>query len=354
MNFRVTCLFFFIFVCRANSWAQTNLPDRQEIPDLHNLNPVDSALLQLYKDSFQTDLMDILDFLNGPEIKKRDTTVYNMDRSSHAEVSLGFVSRNLVYGRDMGISGPGFFPSTTYYHKYGFFVGLTLAFYTNQSIATATPVPATVPYAGFQRTFFRRWFLGVAYSRTFLGYGSVESRNMLVNDFSFSTSVDLWKRLILGFSAYIDWSSLNLPRKVLPGFEKRSYEVPVSLRKEFLIYHCLGAKVFTITPILTAYFATDNFAFIRQRAVAEETGGTLAVYTPNVDHFFGFADIEPSLHIDWRIRNVEIYVLPALAIPFNVFDYQTSSRVTNPHMYEFYVQAGVKYLFHLNKVLKKK
>ncbi len=354
MNRRAAYLFVFTFLFTVTLWAQTNAPDRSGIPDMHKLSPVDSALLEIYKDSFQTDLMNFLDIFNDIQIKKKDTSVYNMDRSSRAEVSLGFVSRNLVYGRDMGISGPGFFPSTTYYHKYGFCVGLTLAFYTDPTIASATPVPATVPYAGFQRTFFKRWFLGVDYSRTFLGYGSVESRNMLVNDFAFSTSIDFWKRLILGFSAYIDWSSLNLPRKALPQFEKRSYEAPLSLRKEFIIYNFIGAKVFTITPAITAYFATDNFAFIRQRAVAEQTGGTLSVYTPAVDHFFGFTDIEPSLNLDWRIRNVDIFALPALAIPFNVFDYQTSSRVKNPHEYEFYVQAGVKYLFHLNKVMKKR
>lgn len=331
-------------------WAQKNQEDLSSIPDIHKLGPVDSALMELYRDSFENDLINFLSIFQDPKARRADT-VYSMDRSSHAEVALGFASRNMVYGRDIGISGVGFYPSIDYYHKYGFFAGFGLTLYTDPAIENLAPVPAVALYAGFRRTFFKRWFLEASYTRTFLTYGSVESKNMLINDFAFASSVDCWKRLIFSFSAYVDWSSLSVIRG-LPLFERRSYEIPLSLRKEFIIYDFIGARIFTITPIITAYFATDNFAFIRQRAVAEETGGKLSYYTTSVDHFFGFVDVEPSLSLDWRIRNVDIFALPALAIPFNTFDYQTGSRVKNPKEYEFYVQAGVKYLFHLNKIRK--
>src|ERR1700761_8952157 len=64
--------------------------------DLNKLSPADSALLEVYKDSFQRDLDMVLDLFAITKLSKTDTSVYDIDKSSHAEAGIGFVSRILV------------------------------------------------------------------------------------------------------------------------------------------------------------------------------------------------------------------------------------------------------------------
>jgi len=161
----------------------------------------------------------------------------------------------------------------------------------------------------------------------------------------------MYKRLILSAALYVDFTAARI--RSLPAFDRRSVEIALSLRKDFVLYKFIGAKVFTITPAFNVYFATDNLAFVRQRTAAEQKHGALGQYTTAIDNFFGFVDMEPSLTVDWRIRNFDISVTPVLAIPFNQFDYTSNTRVENPKQYRFYVHAGVKYLFNVKPLRKK-
>lgn len=344
----------FIMLAGSSVYGQSESNANFKPINLDSLSEEQKALLIEYKDSFEDDLHNVLDVFYGAEKKRFDTTVYDMDRSSHVEIGLDFVSSNLINGRTTGISGVAFYPSITYIHKTGFYFALAPGFYTDRSVVKATAVPLISLSAGFQRTFFKRWFLGVGYSHNFITYGGTVSRRLLNNSLSFSTSVDVWKHLILGGSACIYWSSVH--SRLLPEAFKFSAEVILTIRKEFIIYKFIGAKVFTIAPALNFYLGYDNMAFARQLGASEVKADSTTkkqITKVVVNKYFGFLDIEPSVTLDWRIRNFDISVVPTLAIPFNTLNTQTNTRVFNPKVYRFYVQAGVRYLFHVKKNKRK-
>jgi len=340
--------------------AQAPANGAPKLLNLDSLSADDQALLMQYQDSFKNDLYDFLDVFAKPGKNQIDTSVYDMDRSSHTEVSLGFVSRQLINGRVIALSttkgklialyGVGFYPAVAYYHKYGFYLELSTTFYTDYAIAHATPVPVVSPSAGYAHTFFKRWLLGASYTRTFNTYGSAESRLLLNNTMTFTSSVDIWKKLIFTscFSTY--WSTDRSAG--LPADEKLSTELVLSLKKVFTFYKFLGAKEFSITPALNFYFANDNRTYITALAVSDvkkDVKKDTVVRTQNVNDFFGFLDLEPSVDFDWRIRNLDIYFTPTLAIPFNIFYPGKDERALNPKVYRFYAQAGIKYLFNVKR-----
>ena len=345
-----------IVISPMNSGAQTRTDSVPKVINLDSLSAEDEALFVQYKDSFKNDLYDFLEVINSSKQIKIDTSVYNMDRSSHVEVSLDFVSRQLINGRIIALStskgkvisltGVGFYPTVMYYHKYGFYAALNTTFYTDYKIAHATPVPVVTPSAGYGHTFFKRWFIGAGYQRTFNTYGSSLSRILLNNTMTITSSVDVWKKLIFSSAFYIFWSSDHSVS--LPADEKLSVELVLSLKKEFIIYKFLGAKEFTITPAMNFNFANDNRTFVSALAVSDvkkDSKKDTVVRTQNVNDFFGLLDLEPSINFDWRIRNVDIFLLPTLAVPLNIFYPAKDERVLDPKVFRFYVQAGVKYLF---------
>ena len=353
------------FVIPVITRAQTGNDSAPKMLNLDSLSEEDQALLLQYQDSFKNDLYDFLDVFSKQKIKAIDTSVYNMDRSSHAEVSLGFLSRQLINGRVIALSttkgkllvlnGVGFYPSVAYYHKYGFFFDISTTFYTDYNIAHATAIPAISPSAGYGHTFFKRWFLGANYTRTFNTYGSAESRILLNNAMTFTSSIDLWKKLIFTSSFYVYWSSDHSAS--LTTDEKLSTELVLSLKKVFTIYKFTGAKEFSITPAMNFYFANDNRTYITALAVSDvkkDSKRDTVVKTENVNDFFGLLNLEPSVDFDWRIRNVDIYFTPTLAIPFNIFYPAKKERVLNPKVYRFYAQVGIKYLFCVKKKRKDK
>ena len=339
-----------------NLGAQMRNDSLPKVINLDSLSADDEALLVQYKDSFKNDLYDFLDIISPTKQVKVDTSVYDMDRSSHVEVSLDFVSRQLINGRIIALStskgkvialtGVGFYPTIMYYHKYGFYAELNTTFYTDYKIAHAAPVPVVTPSAGYEHTFFKRWFIGAGYEHTFNTYGSSLSRQLLNNTMTITSSVDVWKKFIFSSVFYVFWSSDHSAS--LPPDEKLSVELLLSLKKEFVIYNFLGAKEFTITPAMNFNFANDNRTFVSALAVSDVKGDSkkdTIVRTQNVNDFFGFLDLEPSINFDWRIRNVDIFLLPTLAVPLNIFYPGKDERVLDPKVFRFYVQAGVKYLF---------
>lgn len=337
----------------SRSYGQSVTDSILHFINLDSLSVDNKELLAKYKDVFEDDLHDFLDIFNNNPKSKVDTTVYDMDRSSHVEAGLDFVSSNLINGRLTGIKGVGFFPVVSYFHKTGIYFSVSPGFYTDRAIVKVTDVPFVTLTAGYQHTFFKRWFLGIAYSRNFVTYGGPVSRLLLDNTLNLSTSVDIWKHIIIGGSGTIYWSSYH--GRLLPESEKFSPEIILTLRKEFFIYKFIGAKIFTIAPALNFYFGNDNRVLLRQLNTSEAKGDTTAkkeITKVITNNYFGFLDVEPSVAFDWRIRNLDIYVTPALAIPFNTLDTKTDKRIMDPKIYRFYVQAGIKYLFCVKKKRK--
>ena len=334
-------------------WCQAITDSIPSFINFDSLSLDDKALLTKYKDVFEDDFHDFLDIFNDSPKSKIDTTVYDMDRSSHVEVGLDFVSSNLINGRLTGISGVAFNPSVAYYHKTGLYFSISPGFYTDPAIVKATDVPLVNLSVGYLHTFFKRWFLGVGYSRSIVTYGSTVSRRLLDNTLSLSTSVDIWKHIIIGAGGDIYWSSIH--SRLLPETEKFSSQIVLNVRKEFFIYKFIGAKVFTITPALNFYFGDDNRAISKQLGSTEVKGDSATkkqITKVIANNYFGFLDIEPSVAIEWRIRNLDIYATPTLAIPFNTLDTKTDNRTLNPKIYRFYIQAGIKYLFCVRKKRK--
>jgi hypothetical protein len=348
----VSVALFFLLACNSIQ-GQTVTDTIPSFINFDSLSLDDKALLYKYKDVFEDDLHDFLDIFADSSKSKIDTTVYDMDRSSHVEVGLDFVSRNLINGRITGISGVSFNPFISYYHKTGLYFSISPGFYTDPAIVKATDVPLINLAAGYQHTFFKRWFLTVGYSRNFVTYGSTISRNLLDNTLSFATSADIWKHIILGGSADIYWSSIH--GRSLPQSETFSSQIVLTVKKEFFVYKFIGAKVFTITPALNFYFGNDNRAFAKQLGSSEVKGDSATkkeITKIIANNYFGFLDIEPSVMVDWRIRNFDIYATPTLAIPFNTLNTKTDKRPLNPKIYRFYIQAGIKYLFCVKKKRK--
>src|ERR1019366_2504609 len=213
--------------------------------NLDSLNADDKALLLLYKDSFDRDVQDFMFVITDSKKMKFDTTVYSMDKSSHAEVGLDFVSRILANGRDVGVTGVFFSPSIAYLHKTGLYFGMSMGFYTYKVISRQSHVPMIGLASGYQHIFFKRWHFSFGYSRTITTYGfPLFTRSLLVNNFSVLNSVDIWKHLIIGTGVYINWSTIKISRVALLSFESHAVEIALSLRREFIIYKFIGAKVF--------------------------------------------------------------------------------------------------------------
>ena len=357
--FILLCLLFYAPVLHGQSLNATP----PKILNLDSLSNEDKDMLIEYLDSFKNDLAEVLDVFNLNKKGSPDTSVFDMDHRSHIEIGLDFASRILVNGRivqlsttkgkAIGLNGVGFYPSVEYYHKTGMYFALGTTFYTDSAIAHSTPVPVVSLTAGYSHTFFKRWFLSSAYSRTFNTYGSSESRKLLNNTMSFSSAIDIWKKLIFTSTLYAYWSSDH--SSTLPSDEKSSIELLLSLRKEFVLIKFLGAKEFSITPTLSLYFANDNRTFVTALGVSDvkkDNRKDTVTRTQNINNFYGLLNIEPSVNIDWRIRNLDISLTPVLAVPFNIFYPGKDVRVLNPKVYRFYVQAGVKYLFCVKRKAK--
>ena len=354
--------------------AQQADTTKRQIISLENLNPEDSALLEQLKAEFDQEVKDIKASVLYKKLRPIDTTVAMMNNSSHAEIGLDFTSRILSNGRSSGVKGVGFYPSAMYYHKTGFYASLSMAFFTDSTIRHSAKVPAIYLTPGFYRTFFKWWTFGTGYTRSFVTYGNDFQRGLLNNTFSLYNSVNCKGYLTISVGASISWSSNLNNRKViirrpLQPQKNETYRsltqklgqgytagVTVSLKKDFSFYNVLGAKVFSITPELLFVFGRDNNAFIQTQYIRGLNQKTDTTYRLAYDNMFGFLNLEPALTANWRIKNLEIYAAFRCAIPFNEFVQENgvAGRVTNPHHYYPYAEAGVKYLFRVARKSKTK
>jgi hypothetical protein len=193
---------------------------------------------------------------------------------------------------------------------------------------------------GFERTFYEWWSLDAYFDHTFIFYGA--NRNYLATTFNLNNSVNV-----------LDYISLDVYYSIYfggpaPAREKQySNILSFGLSHDFKIYRFLGAKVFTITPEFLTNVGNDNY--VRNRLLARDENGGLTLTKPATDNFFGLLDLEAGINFDYRIKNLQIYIDPRLAIPFNVVPTNATStapyRNNDPDKPLFYVTAGVKYLF---------
>lgn len=338
----------------------------QKTLSLDSLSDEDLALLEEYQDSFMRELSDIRSAIGVTRrsYKPIDSTVGQMNRASHMEIGLDVSGPILSNGRSSGLTGPVFYPSAMYYHKWGLYAALSMGFFTDSTIRTRAKVPLVVVSPGFSRTFFNRWSVAVGYSRSFVFYVNDVQKGMLNNNISLSTGFDFWRYISLSVSAGISWSSnLRSKKYVTVLLKKVSYRtitidagqaysanIGLTLRKDFSFYNVLGAKFFTVSPELYFLFGHDNNTLIT-RSVNRPNGppGSPSGGLLTSDKFFGFLDIEPGLTLSWRIRNVELYGAFHCGIPFNEYDTDKLVRVKNPKEYYPYGQGGIKYLFRIKK-----
>lgn len=320
---------------------------KHQITSLDSLSPEDLALLDEYKDSFDIELQDFKDLLKVYRKKQIDTSVAQIDHSSHAEIGLDFASRLLSNGRSSGLKGVAFYPSAMYYHKWGFYAALGLGFMTDSAIRHSAPVPLMFISPGFSRLFFNKWQLNIGYTRGILFYGTSLEKGILNNTITFYNSFDFWHYIELAASMQASWSSDKRSRFLA---ERYSVGVGLWLKHDFRFFNFIGSKVFTLTPELYFLFGHDNGTFLVRRLAGEQYGRPVVLQH---DLFFGFLDVEPALTADWRIRNLDIYAGFHLAIPFSEFDDDTKTRVKNPKHYYPYAQAGIKYVFMIKKKRKK-
>lgn len=325
------------------------------------------ALLEEYKDSFMNEVKEIKSTVLYKKQKPIDTTVVLMNKLSHVEIGLDFASRVLSNGRDAGVKGVVFYPSVMYYHRLGFYAALSMAFYTDSTIRNSAKVPNVFFSPGFYRTFYNRWSFGLSYTRSFVLYGNAFQKGLLNNTLSLYNSFNFWNYLTLSVGAGISWSSnlnnrhIALGRRITYRLltqklgESYSANISVSLKKDFCFYNVLGAKVFTLTPSLLFVFGHDNNAFLQKQFKKGQNQLLDSTYRLAYDNLFGFLNLEPGLTADWRIKNFEIYAAFHCAIPFNEFveSGSVAGRITKPHHYYPYAEAGMKYLFRIEKKMRK-
>lgn len=373
----VFCILLLAFF-QSRSYGSENLTadsTKHKLSFLDSLSAEDLALFNEYKDSFDLIFDDVKDVFN--KYKRQipfDTSVVNMNKSSHMEIGLDFSSRVLSNGRDVSIKGVTFSPSVMYYHKLGLYAAFGMGFFTDSSIRHAAKIPVLYISPGFYRTFFKRWSVGISYSRSWALYAkNVFERGLLNNTFGFYSGYDFWQYITVGVSARITWSSNLNSKKYLsvphpPGTpalyvsyktltknlgEAYNTNLGINLRKDFMFFNKSGSFVFTLSPELYFLFGNDNTAFLQLRIV-QDNRGTQINYFLSHANYFGFLDLEPALYADFRIRNFDFNISFHCAIPFNEYDYTTATRIRNPHHYYPYAEAGLKYLFMIKKKAKKK
>ncbi|MBK8658610.1 MAG: hypothetical protein IPN22_06980 [Bacteroidetes bacterium] len=344
--------------------AQSQTPI--QVMNLDSLSTEDSLLLAEMKSEWMQEVSDIKAAFHPKKMKSAiDTTVALMNRSSHVEIGLDALGPVYANGRATGIEGAAIFTSVMYYHKLGFYGALNLGFYTDSFIRKAAPVPVVSISPGFYRTFFKRWSLGAGYSRNFALYAGNFERGLLNNSISISNSYDFWNYLSLNLHVNVSWSSnlnskksftVNIPplppkkveyKQATKGLgQGYATSIVLGLKKDITVFNFVGAKTFTITPSFQMLFGNDNNTYILRSVVNGR------IQPPQSDRFFGLLNIQPSLSVNWRIRNLEIYGTFNLAIPFNEFDENSFTRIRNPRHYYPFGEGGVRYFFRVKKKVK--
>jgi hypothetical protein len=333
-------------VKKTQKLAETDLS-----PPLHSVHEIDSV-----KEFYS----NIKDSLRDRAHDYADSIIDHMDKCSHFELGFDFASRQLIYGRKGPATSIVGSPSLKYIHRTGIYAMFNTDEYGLQykklSIQKRPAKIDTVNIdkiesdiiltAGFARTFWERWDVDASFDHTFIFYG--QDKNYLSTGFNVNTSYDFW--------SYI---SLNVYYTILFGGKSKSSAsdkaysnlISIGLSHDIQIYRFLGAKVFTITPEFIADMGNDNY--VRNRLLARNENGGLTVAKPTSDNFFGLLNLEGSLNIDYRIKNLEVYIDPRVAIPFNVVPVNAVSPVPYRNNKTtgsiVYVTVGVKYLFRFWK-----
>ncbi len=283
-----------------------------------------------------------------------DSVMDHMDKCSHFELGFDFASRQLIYGRKGPAYGVEGLPNLKYMNWTGIYGQFNTddykLVYQQAKVARKPLMVDTVTTdkiendiiltLGFARTFYEWRDLDAYLNHTFIFYGS--DRNYLATTFNLNNSVNFFDYIT--FDVYY---SLYFGGPAPAKEKKYSNVLTFGLSHDFKIYRFIGAKVFTITPEFLTDVGNDNY--VRNRLLARDENGGLTLTKPAVDNFFGLLNLEAGLNFDYRIKNLQIYIDPRLAIPFNVVPTTATStapyRNNDPDKPLFYVTAGIKYLF---------
>jgi hypothetical protein len=347
----------FIWVCNT---------DAQKIPLFHTLDSVKKAekdtlaLLSHARaptktiDYISDKYDDVIDDLRDSARDCADSIMEHMERCSHFELGFDFSSRQLIYGRKGPAYGVEGLPMLKYMNWTGIYGMFNTDDYklvyqqSKQNRKTGKLDTATIDKIendvvltlGYSHTFYQWWDIDAFVNHDFIFYGA--NRNYLATTFDLNTSYNFWDYISLDL-----YYSLYFGGPAPAREQKYSNVLTIGLTHDFKIYRFLGAKVFTITPEFITDVGNDNF--VRNRLLARNENGGLTVIKPAVDNFFGLLNLEGSVNFDYRIKNLDIYIQPSIAIPFNVVPATATStapyRNNHPDQPIFYLQAGIKYLF---------
>ncbi len=337
--------------------------------NLDSLSVEDSLLLEEFKDDFLAEVNDIRSAFSKKKLfPSIDTSINNMNRLSHVEIGLDIAGPIYSNGRETGISGAAFYPSFMYYHKTGLYASIGMSFFTDSFIRKSAPVPSLSITPGFFRTFFKRWSVGVNYTRSFPFYAGSFERGLLNNTFSIQNAFDFWNYLQLSLNTTISWSSDLYSKKykevTIPGtiLKKRIYYsmltkdlgqgfsagLSILLRKEIIAYSSIKGGVLSIAPFFQMQFGNDNSAYIIRGII---NGRPQPIQS---DRFFGLLNLQPGLTAGWRITNFELYATCNVAFPFNEFDDTSLKRIKNPKQYYPFGEGGLRCYFKAQKLKRKK
>ena len=301
---------------------------------------------------------DIIDSIREEAHDCADSIMEHMDRFSHFEIGLDIYSNQYYYGRLGPAAGAVGSPSLKYTHKTGLYAMFNMDIYDikykgikknhpTDTVSNQKIEPDVILRAGFDRTFFDKWNVELFYDHTFIFYGS--DRILLSNTFDINTSFDFWDIMQAG----VEYQLLFGGASNDPTNRKISHILTFDLSKDFRIYRLPGAAILSIEPEIQSNIGNDNIS--RSRVVARNKYGGLDV--PQVyDNFFGLLDVEASLNLVYRLKNLELSFSPNLLIPFNVIPSSLPPTLTTaaqlaPYRQNqmqppiFYATVGIKYLF---------
>ena len=351
-----------VFICFAIQHASA-----QRIPQFHALDSVKrvekDTLISLAKAKAPskiiaaiTDKYDsIIDDLRDDARDAADSVIDHMDKCSHFELGFDFASRQLIYGRRGPAHAVEGIPSLKYMNWSGFYTMFNTDDYKLEykqgKVLQKKPLKVDtvlvnkiendiVLTLGFARTFYEWWDVDLYANHTFIFYG--QYKNYLATTFNFNNSVNILDYLTIDIYYSLYFGGPAPPKEV-----KYSNAFTFGLSHDFKIYRFIGARVFTITPEFLTDVGNDNF--VRNRLLARDANGGLSLTKPAVDNFFGLLNLEAGLNFDYRIKNLQIYVDPRVAIPFNVVPTTATStapyRNNDPDKPLPYITVGIKYLF---------
>jgi len=281
-------------------------------------------------DSLQEIKKDQIDSIKQLRNDLIDSSIDKLDKISHVEFAVDYMSKVVYLGRNYGIKGYAVNLTAGYYHKIGFY-GEVIGYHLSDVPSSKQNDPVSQYLAqvdlalGFRREILENWNIDLSYSYWIILYGNSNFRNALKNSFDLNTSYEL-----SGFQAAVDlfymWG------------KNSDFEMTFGIGKGFNLYHLFGKDRLIITPTFNVGLGSTS-GLVKKNQLLTETNPQKSA---NLDKF-RLLDLEPSIPVEYHIGPMDITVSASLELPQNIKNPAESTLGSKPFML---YQATLKFYIH--------